>query len=174
MSNVCSISRQSKDLMIKESVMSDKPQPARVCSSAVKPGCTWCHRRGHQEVNCWRRRGLCLICGSHHRMNDCPQYIPSTPLVRPTCSSCGGGHLGKDCGRVKRCSIFCHWCGRQGHGEETCRVKSGACLICGSHSHALPQCPSFIAKPTLPAFPPWCSRCGSHHVGLECDSPYME
>lgn len=128
------------------------PTTAGVCMSRVGVDCSWCHRRGHQESSCWRKGGLCLICGGQHRMRNCARYVAPILLVKPICSSCSGDHLGKDCERVRRPSTVCHWCGRQGHLEEACRVKSGACLICGSNSHVFSGCPEFVPRRVLPIF----------------------
>ena len=36
--------------------------------------CSYCKRMGHHNDSCWRRQGLCLICGSaDHRISHCPQ-----------------------------------------------------------------------------------------------------
>lgn len=133
--------------------------------------CSWCHRRGHQTDSCWRRRGLCLICGSPHQMRDCPRYIPPVPLVNPVCSSCGGAHLGKHCKRLLRRESCCHWCGRFGHSEESCWEKKGCCLICGSPDHMISRCPGFRHESMLPVFTPWCVKCGSCHA--ECSSYFV-
>lgn len=156
------------------SINTDGTESASACLAKVRLLCSWCHRGSHTNENCWRKKGLCLICGGHHPMKECSRYISPISLTKPTCSTCGGAHLGKNCQRMMRLSICCHWCGRRGHAEDTCRVKSGACLICGSSGHILPQCPCFVPRTVLPLFPPWCSRCGSHHIGNECDSPYIE
>lgn len=174
------ISRSQKnvcDVLISNSTNVDPfthPVAAEVCMSRARVDCSWCHRRGHQESSCWRKGGLCLICGGPHRMRQCSRYVTSIPLAKPICSSCSGDHLGKDCEGVRRQSIYCHWCGRRGHLEEACRVKSGDCLICGSSSHAFSACPEFVPRSVLPIFPPWCIKCGSHHIGAQCDSSYFE
>lgn len=132
--------------------------------------CTWCHKRGHSQVMCWKRKGLCLICGNNHHISDCPRYIPPPRL---TCSTCSGPHLGSGCKMLTRLTHFCHWCGKRGHTEDSCWVKAGACLVCGSAEHKLRQCPRFVPR-EIPVFPPWCAECGSHHLGADCESPYME
>ena len=40
----------------------------------VEKQCYYCHKIGHIASSCWRRLGLCLVCGSHeHRIAACPQ-----------------------------------------------------------------------------------------------------
>jgi hypothetical protein len=61
--------------------------------------CNWCGLPGHQETNCWRRMGACIICGdpSHDRL-ECPMFIQRTPSsFSPVCPLCRGNHLGKNC-----------------------------------------------------------------------------
>lgn len=152
----------------------DSVQTSNVSLSRAVVSCSWCHKFGHWESNCWRKRGLCLICGGHHLMKDCSKYIPPIPLEKPTCSSCGGAHLGKDCAKLSRYRHGCNWCGRLGHLEDQCWGKQRCCLICGSSGHTLVHCPGFVPRSVLPMFPPWCSTCGSHHLGTECESPYIE
>lgn len=60
--------------------------------------CDWCGRRGHQEEGCWTKAGACMICGSgEHSKDDCPRFDREWGGFVPTCSLCGGPHLGKDC-----------------------------------------------------------------------------
>ena len=49
--------------------------------SSVKPKrCSWCHKGGHTVESCWRRLGLCLLCGSSdHFMIECPSNSPKSP-----------------------------------------------------------------------------------------------
>lgn len=62
------------------------------------PNCNWCGRRGHLENTCWMKTGACLICGSGaHNKDGCPRYDSGWGGFKPSCSSCGGPHLGKDC-----------------------------------------------------------------------------
>ena len=62
------------------------------------PQCDWCGRRGHLENLCWTKAGVCLICGSSsHNKDGCPEFNSSRKNFLPTCSICGGNHLGKDC-----------------------------------------------------------------------------
>ena len=60
--------------------------------------CDWCGRRGHREDGCWTKAGACLICGSSdHSKDECPRFDREWSGFVPTCSVCGGPHLGKDC-----------------------------------------------------------------------------
>lgn len=60
--------------------------------------CNWCGRRGHVESSCWMKSGACLICGSNaHGKDRCPKYDSGWSGFKPSCSVCGGPHLGKDC-----------------------------------------------------------------------------
>ena len=59
--------------------------------------CNWCGKRGHSELGCWIKLGLCTICGARdHARDSCPKYEPRQSFT-PVCPRCGGGHLGKDC-----------------------------------------------------------------------------
>ena len=133
--------------------------------------CPYCGKAGHTESSCWRKQGLCLVCGGQHRMVDCPQYIK--PVFTPTCSVCSGKHLGKDCDRFSSSpASHCNWCGKRGHVEEDCWFKHHACLLCGSLSHELTQCHKYL--PRSPMFPPWCHTCDSQHLGTVCDPEFVE
>ena len=61
--------------------------------------CDWCGKTGHTEDRCWAKVGACLICGSSgHKKEMCPRYeAPRIDNFVPTCSLCGGSHLGQDC-----------------------------------------------------------------------------
>lgn len=61
--------------------------------------CDHCLRRGHGEVDCWRKKGACTICGSlQHSFFKCPKYSPDFRRTRqPCCFNCQGSHLAKDC-----------------------------------------------------------------------------
>lgn len=134
--------------------------------------CKWCNRRGHSEALCWRKRGLCLICGGHHHLTNCVKYKAPFQDVTPSCSQCSGNHLGKHCKKA-RFRDFCHWCGNRGHVESCCWRKASACLICGSSSHSLMQCSRYVPRTPL-IFPPWCPSCGFQHLGNGCDTPCVE
>ena len=47
--------------------------------------CGWCHKGGHRYEDCWRRLGLCLLCGSdQHFMMACPRTrSPSVTRQHP-------------------------------------------------------------------------------------------
>ena len=48
------------------------------------PTCNFCEKKGHEEKNCWRKAGKCLVCGSlEHFMQQCPQKlgVGPTPLL---------------------------------------------------------------------------------------------
>ena len=62
--------------------------------------CNWCGRTGHIERNCWRKKGLCCLCGGGcHALTACSKYVLRDPVrsFSPKCSTCGGGHCGQDC-----------------------------------------------------------------------------
>lgn len=126
---------------------------AKVGLPKVSGHCAWCHKRGHQMESCWRKQGLCLICGHHHHMRDCPRFVAPVPLAGPVCSSCSGDHLGRDCKKIARRILCCYWCGKFGHTEESCWMKKGCCLICGSPDHLIAQCPSFRPRNFQPHIP---------------------
>ena len=40
-------------------------------------GCNWCGRMGHLEEDCWKKKGLCCLCGSNiHSETACLRYRP--------------------------------------------------------------------------------------------------
>ena len=67
-------------------------------STRTIPVCYWCGKKGHIEVNCRKKKGLCLICGGVHQLKDCPNY-KATQKVQLRCSTCHGDHLGQDCSK---------------------------------------------------------------------------
>ena len=53
--------------------------------------CYYCHKAGHIASNCWRRLGLCLVCGARdHRIAVCPQRRMGQPgrSARPLGTDC--------------------------------------------------------------------------------------
>ena len=38
--------------------------------------CFSCNKPGHHARNCWRAKGVCLICGGNHDIEKCPRYDP--------------------------------------------------------------------------------------------------
>lgn len=91
---------------------SDSPSLVKPIQSLPALCCSWCKRYGHTDAQCWRRFGLCLICGGTHRMSSCTRYIPSAASVKkPVRSSCSGDHLGRNCLRIKQRTCFRHCCG---------------------------------------------------------------
>ena len=84
-----------------------KPQPQKTVSTKPAQNCTYCHRSGHTETDCWRKQGRCLICGdSQHKVPDCPRRNTSTParqamVTTPKAASSGASGSGaKMKGRV--------------------------------------------------------------------------
>ncbi|CAF2103663.1 unnamed protein product [Rotaria magnacalcarata] len=45
--------------------------------------CGFCNKLYHSYNDCWRYRGLCLICGEKHLMKDCPKYSPAKARFSP-------------------------------------------------------------------------------------------
>ena len=71
--------------------------------------CQWCGRPGHREANCWKKLGVCTLCGSSaHAIKDCSKYDPARNRgVSRTTSSLGAGpHYGKDCPNDQRATII--------------------------------------------------------------------
>lgn len=57
-----------------------------------------CERTGHDEQECWRKKGACIICGSReHPFKECLKYVPN--YRKPSCINCMGQHWAKDCPR---------------------------------------------------------------------------
>lgn len=65
-----------------------------------------------------------------------------------------------------RNSMVCNWCGRCGHLENMCCLKSGACLICGSSKHTKENCDTVCE--VKGGFSPKCSLCRGTHLGKNC------
>ena len=91
---------------------SDKSAPPQIYYSKQRPPsprnnkgnfiCHWCGKKGHTEDRCWLKAGFCLICGDDkHPKERCPKYKETeVENFSPTCSVCGGDHLGKGCPRL--------------------------------------------------------------------------
>jgi len=62
-----------------------------------------------------------------------------------------------------RVTLFCAWCGKSGHTEDRCWLKSGACLACGEQDHASHECPRRNSQSRLV-----CSLCQGDHLGKDC------
>jgi len=62
-----------------------------------------------------------------------------------------------------RVTLFCAWCGKSGHTEDRCWLKSGACLACGGQDHASHECPRRNSQSRLV-----CSLCQGDHLGKDC------
>ena len=74
-------------------------------SKSTVPVCYYCGKKGHIEINCRKKQGLCLICGGSHKLEDCPNYKSKRSKLR--CSTCRGDHLGKDCpGKTENSSVL--------------------------------------------------------------------
>ena len=75
-----------------QNLQNENPRP----NNKIRKYCNWCGASNHVEQDCWRKNGACLICGStSHLLTECPSFKSRVP--QPTCSGCGGPHLGKDC-----------------------------------------------------------------------------
>lgn len=96
--------------------------------------CAWCKRRGHMERSCYRKFGLCLICGGNHKMNECSKFVCPSTSLRLQCPMCGGSHLVKHCPTQKP-NRKCDWCGKFGHIKDLCWHRFHRCLICGDPGH---------------------------------------
>lgn len=76
--------------------------------------CNFCKRKGHQEMQCYKKNNQCFVCGSlRHKIKDCHQ-------------------LGS-----------CRFCRRMGHIEKYCYWKNGQCFYCGMSTHKIKECPEF-------------------------------
>ena len=72
----------------------------RAQSSNQMRRCYYCGRPRHVEAQCRLKNGSCFGCGvKGHIVANCPIASQSSNF-RPKCSSCGGPHLGKDCGKT--------------------------------------------------------------------------
>ena len=60
----------------------------------------------------------------------------------------------------------CMWCGREGHLDQNCWVKKGACLICGSMDHFAKACPQSRSQERQQEFK--CPTCSGPHLGVKC------
>lgn len=60
----------------------------------------------------------------------------------------------------------CTWCGRYGHGENSCWEREGRCLLCGSDSHNIYGCPRHRGQ--YPGGAPICPVCRGPHLGKAC------
>jgi hypothetical protein len=61
----------------------------------LRPVCTYCHKRGHIQRNCYLANGICGRCKQPgHTIAECQN---SNPQGTPTCPFCRGAHWGKDC-----------------------------------------------------------------------------
>ena len=64
--------------------------------------CNWCGRVGHLEQDCWKKKGVCTLCGSRaHTITACSKYTPRRvpAAFSPKCSICDGDHCGQHCPR---------------------------------------------------------------------------
>ena len=52
------------------------------------PICSFCERKGHEEKDCWKKAGKCLLCGSsEHLVPQCPQRSVVNPNPLPPSGS---------------------------------------------------------------------------------------
>ncbi|XP_021837094.2 uncharacterized protein [Spinacia oleracea] len=56
----------------------------------------------------------------------------------------GQGYRGNQNNRTQECAK----CGRRGHIESECRVRSNTCFRCGSHDHYIRDCPKQVTPTT--------------------------
>ena len=64
------------------------------CAAGVDVAAIWKSRVG-------KKAGKCIVCGSsEHNKDSCPRSLPQPPSFQPTCSRCGGPHLGRLCVEV--------------------------------------------------------------------------
>lgn len=67
----------------------------------------------------------------------------------------------------RRAPPFCDWCGKIGHSENDCWMKSGACLSCGDPHHFRDECPKNTNERVH--YDPTCSYCKGSHLGKDCE-----
>ena len=60
----------------------------------------------------------------------------------------------------------CDWCGKQGHGENKCWKKRGACTACGDPTHTRLECTNL--RPRNSIFQEICSICQGAHADRDC------
>ena len=65
-------------------------------------------------------------------------------------------------------TAVCNWCGRRGHQVDTCRLKLGLCILCGSDKHKKEECPRFDRE--WKKAQPVCPVCKGDHFGRDCPS----
>ena len=63
---------------------------------------------------------------------------------------------------------ICNWCSRRGHQVDTCRLKLGLCVLCGSDKHRKEGCPRFDSG--WNNFQPVCLVCKGDHFGRDCQN----
>ena len=72
-----SVPRRSVDSPASRSQSVVRPMPGKMHAGGNAAGnlqCAYCHKDGHENQNCWRRLGRCLVCGSQtHLIADCPE-----------------------------------------------------------------------------------------------------
>ena len=56
------------------------------------------------------------------------------------------GGIGRLQQRFVKPNMVCHFCGRVGHAQAECRVKSGACFGCGAFDHFARECSNLRGK----------------------------
>lgn len=74
--------------------------PKKTRSESLQKYCHWCGRAGHIEEDCWKKKGVCTLCGSgSHTATACRKYVAkrTTQHFSPVCSTCRGNHCGQDC-----------------------------------------------------------------------------
>jgi hypothetical protein len=111
------------------------------------PTCTYCHKKGHQEHECWNKKR-----DMRREKNTCD-----------TCRAAGRAweHRPEKCFHIHPCTI----CGKTGHPEHACRYKGmPKCSHCGDFGHTRTRC--FKLHPELA---PTCGRCGQKgHTTNRC------
>lgn len=60
----------------------------------------------------------------------------------------------------------CNWCGRLGHGENSCWERQGFCTRCGANDHQSEECPR--KQQSQSKEKPVCPICRGPHLGRDC------
>lgn len=135
---------------LSNSPMIQQQQEATPTHAQKIPTCERCGKRGHLVKACYRRLGLCLVCGSsQHRRRNCPEQHSTTPIIQKQAHPAQGGPMSCPQAqqqqkaapyKVRGGNPICKSCKMRGHIQKDCPCRLGLCTTRGSKQHHAKDC----------------------------------